>query len=107
MSGTTGEVHAIRMKNPNQNIVLVDTPGFDDTTGTDSTIHDNAQKLPAQVRNTLQSIEREVKNQNDHDLEAERMRTLAELKSVMKEAVRQSFSEAANFGILFMEAKRR
>lgn len=46
MSGTTlesvtREVHAIRIKNqfvPNQNIVLVDTPGFDDTTRPDSTI---------------------------------------------------------------------
>ena len=60
------------------------------------TIHDNAQKLLAQVRDTLQSIEREVKNQNDPqvlaDLEADRMRTLAELERVMEEAVRLKVS---------------
>ena len=53
-------------------------------------IHDNAQKLLAQFKDTLQSMEREGKNQNDPQvlagLEAERMRILTELDKVMEEA---------------------
>jgi len=69
---------------------LVDLKRHLNETQAGRAIHDNAQKLLAQFKDTLQSMEREGKNQNDPQvlagLEAERMRILTELEKVMEEA---------------------